>query len=74
MQKATGDKYLIQFGKNLRKIRKAKNMSMEALAYSSDMEYSQISRIEHGKINTSIKAIKAIADTLGVKPKDLFDF
>jgi len=47
---------------------------MEKLAHQSNMEYSQISRIEKGQINTSISTVKLLADALEVDAKVLFDF
>ena len=47
---------------------------MQNLAYTINVEYSQISRIELGKINTSIGTLYEIADALEVNLKDLFDF
>lgn len=66
--------FLIQFGKNLKKIRKAKGFSQSELANDLGIEVSQISRIERGVINTSIGNVKAISIILKVKTKDLFDF
>ncbi|MCF8245607.1 MAG: helix-turn-helix domain-containing protein [Saprospiraceae bacterium] len=44
------------------------------MAYTADLEFSQISRIERGVINTSISQVFLIAAALGVHPKLLFDF
>ena len=66
--------FILKFGANLRKIRESKEMSMEDLANSCDMEYSQISRIERGKINTKISTTNALAKGLKVPLKELFDF
>lgn len=66
--------YLRDFGRNLRTLRLDKNYSQEALAYEADLSISQISRIERGIINTSLRQIYSIAAALGYKPKDLFDF
>lgn len=74
MRNSVNKEFVISFGKNLRLIRNNKKMSMEALAYSADIEYSQISRIEKGKIITSISTVKSIADALGISIKELFDF
>ena len=62
------------FGLRLREVRKSKNLSQEQLAYSADLELSQISRIERGIINTSISQVFQIARALGIPVKDLFDF
>ena len=66
--------FVIAFGKNLRKLRNEKNMSMEDLAHACQLEYSQISRIERGIINTKITTVNSIAKGLKVNPKVLFDF
>jgi transcriptional regulator with XRE-family HTH domain len=48
---------IILFGKQLRLIRQSKGLSMEKLAALTFFEYSQISRIELGQINTSLDVI-----------------
>jgi len=73
--KTQEDKIFVKkFGKNLRKVRKSKKISMTKLAFDSGLEYSQISRIELGQINTSIAAANSIALALKIETKDLFDF
>lgn len=47
---------------------------MVELAFQAEIEYSQLSRIERGEINTSISVVNAIAKALNISPKDLFDF
>ncbi|MBL7885593.1 MAG: helix-turn-helix transcriptional regulator [Flavobacterium sp.] len=49
-------------------------MSQEELAYSSDIPISQVGRIERGEINTTISTVKAIANSLNLPIKNLFDF
>ncbi len=67
--------YCIAFGKNLRKLRKAKGItSQQKLADLSELELSQINRIELGLINTSISHLEAIAAALAEHPKVLLDF
>ena len=68
------DKGIQSFGSRLREVRKGKGFTQEQLAYSADLELSQISRIERGVINTSISQVFQIAEALGVPPKELFDF
>ncbi|MDC7995509.1 helix-turn-helix domain-containing protein [Altibacter sp. HG106] len=75
MSKSELDKKFIEaFGDNLRKVRHERDMSMEDLAHASELEYSQISRIERGIINTKITTVNAIAKGLKISPKQLFDF
>ena len=68
------EKDLIAFGKHLRSLRKERNMSMQELAYQSNVEYSQISKIERGKQNPGLSQILTIAEALEIHPKVLFDF
>lgn len=74
MRNGINKTFIINFGINLRKVRESKNMSMQTLAYTVNVEYSQISRIERGIINTSIGLIFEIAIALDVNIKELFDF
>ncbi|RED48796.1 helix-turn-helix protein [Seonamhaeicola aphaedonensis] len=66
--------FIVSFGFNLRRLRQRKGMSMEDLAYKSEMEYSQISRIERGIINTKISTANKLAIALEIPVKELFDF
>ena len=63
-----------RFGKRVRQIRIAKNISQENLAYDAEIEYSQVSRIERGIINTSISQVFAIAKALNIEPWVLLKF
>jgi transcriptional regulator with XRE-family HTH domain len=63
---------IIAFGKKMRELRLEKGFSQEQLAWKSGLEFSQISRIERGKINTSLSHILLIAEHLGVNPADFF--
>jgi transcriptional regulator with XRE-family HTH domain len=47
---------------------------MRKLALQADMEYSQLSKIERGVINTTICSIYALSQALDIPMKDLFDF
>lgn len=63
-----------KLGQNIRKIRKSKGYSMEAIANQIDMEYRQYGRIERGEINTTVLSLFKISTCLQVSIKDLFDF
>jgi transcriptional regulator with XRE-family HTH domain len=68
------NEYLTAFGLHFRELRKSKNISVERLALSAGIEYSQIFDIEHGKINTTISIIHVLARTLEIKETEFFDF
>lgn len=74
MKTSIDQEFIISFGKNLRKIRESKNMSMQTMADIINIEYSQISRIERGLINTSIGIIYEISKALEIDIKELFNF
>ncbi len=65
--------FLIAFGKNLRKVRKAQGFTQAQLANDIGAEISQISRIERGIINTSVGNVNAIAIALHIDLKELFN-
>jgi transcriptional regulator with XRE-family HTH domain len=68
------EKYCKAFGAQLRKLREEKGISMRQLALQADMEYSQLSKIERGVINTTISTVHALADALDIPERDFFDF
>jgi len=59
-------------GNKLREIRLNKNLTIEKVALDSDIEYTQLSRIELGKINTSIYQIYKITHSLSVQMPEIF--
>jgi transcriptional regulator with XRE-family HTH domain len=61
-----------QLGHKIRTLRVQKNMTMEELALESGMDYSQLSRIERGKINTSVYQIYTLARVLEVPANSIF--
>ncbi|MGJ5642896.1 helix-turn-helix domain-containing protein [Formosa sp. S-31] len=74
MENFNETEFLIAFGKNLSKLRRFKGFTQEQLANDLNIEISQISRIERGKINTSISNIKLISLALDIEIKELFNF
>ena len=54
----------ISVGKVIRELRINKKMSIEALANQTGIGYSQLSRIERGKINTSLYQFYLIIVTI----------
>lgn len=74
MENLNEKEFLIAFGKNLRKVRKARGFTQAQLANDIGVEISQISRIERGIISTSIGSCNAISNALKIQVKDLFNF
>ena len=63
----------IKIGGNIRKTRKARNLTIKDLAFSADIEYTQVSRIERGKLNTSIYNLYIISIALDTNISVLFE-
>lgn len=59
-------------GQKIRQIRLMKNLSIEKVANEAGIEYTQLSRIELGKINTSIYHAYIISESLEVELPELF--
>ena len=58
-------------GANVRKFRKLRGMSQEALALDAEMKRSYLSDLERGTRNPSVRAVERLANALSVKPEDL---
>ncbi len=56
--------FLQKFAKNLKKIRKEKNLKQDDF----------LAMVETAKTDITLSKLKIIADVLGVEPKDLLDF
>ncbi len=68
------DQVLIEFGQRLKKLREEKGISLRKLEQLSEVDFSQIHRIEKGETNPSLKIIRALALALSATSQDLFDF
>tara|TARA_R110002050_G_scaffold261556_1_gene401737 strand:- start:280097 stop:280321 length:225 start_codon:yes stop_codon:yes gene_type:complete len=67
-------KYIIAFGKNLKKLRKNVGLSQEDMANDADIPLSQVGRIERGEINTTISTVHVLAKALKIEVSELFRF
>ncbi len=60
------EKILLRFATHLTKLRKEKGLSIRQLAASSGLEYSQIQRIEKGKVNFAFTTLVTLAQGLDI--------
>ena len=65
------DEALKLIGERIRKSRMKNEISQETLANECEIDYSQLNRMELGKVNFSISYLYRIAKALNVDPKDL---
>lgn len=68
------EKYLKDFGKHLRQLRRKKGITQEVLSEEAGIGKNQVGLIERGEVNITISSIKKLAKVLEVHPKDLLDF
>jgi transcriptional regulator with XRE-family HTH domain len=62
---------LLLIGAKIRETRLAKDISIEYLANTSGMDYSQLARMETGQVNFTVSYLFRVAEALGVTPKEL---
>ena len=55
----------------IRELRKEKKLTVQELAYRCDMERSNLSRIEAGRTNLTVKTICSICNALSVNMRDV---
>ena len=59
------------FAGNLRRLRHAKGLSQDDLAYEAEISRSYLSQLEKGSFYASLKIVGKVAAVLGVAPAEL---
>lgn len=59
------------FATNLRRLRHAKGLSQDDLAYEAEVSRSYLSQLEKGAFYASLKIVGKLADVLEVEPAEL---
>ena len=59
------------FATNLRRLRHAKGMSQDDLAYEAEVSRSYLSQLEKGVYYASLKIIGRLAEVLEIEPAEL---
>ena len=59
------------FATNLRRLRHAKGLSQDDLAYEAEVSRSYLSQLEKGAYYASLKIIGRLAEALDVEPAEL---
>jgi transcriptional regulator with XRE-family HTH domain len=65
---------LKKFGNNLRKLRKDRKLTLRDLSSACNIDYSNILKIEQGKINITFTTIIDLATALELNPSILFEY
>lgn len=74
MDDINSNDFLKSFGKNLKKIREKKEVSLRELAASCNVDHSNIGKIEKGEFNITLLTILELSKGLEIHPKKLLDF
>ena len=59
-------------GANVRRLRQARKLSQEQLAYEAEIDVTYLRGIEAGRRNPSLMVMVRIATAVSAKPTDLF--
>lgn len=62
-----------QFGANVRRIRRAKDISQEALAHEAGLNRTYLSEIERSGGNPTLKVVERLATALNVSASSLME-
>lgn len=67
------EKYLIELGKRIAELRKKKGWTQLEFAEKLNIQRTALTRIELGKVNSTINMLRKIAKALDVKMIELLD-
>lgn len=62
----------IRIGKKIKEIRESKGISQQVLAAKCNFEKSNMSRLEAGKVNSTISTLQKVSNALEVDIVELF--
>jgi len=63
----------LAYGRNLRRLRKARGYSQEALADRAEVHRTEVGLLERGERGAGVEVTLRLAGALGVHPGDLFE-
>ena len=72
-KKMNEQQLFLAIGERIRSVRMQKNMNQQDLAARCNFEKSNMSRIEAGRTNLTVRSLDRIARALDVKIRDLVD-
>ena len=64
----------INVGKQIQKLRESKGISQQDLAAKCNFEKSNMSRLEAGKVNSTLSTLEKVANALDITLAEIFTF
>lgn len=68
------NQFLKEFGKNVRRERESKNLTLKDMEFHTGIDFSDFNKIEQGKTNITFRTLVKIAKGLKVHPRKLMNF
>lgn len=65
--------FLLELGRRIRQIRKARRLSQEEVAFAAGITQHYLSQVEQGDRNVTVITIRALAKALKVTISELFE-
>ena len=65
---------ILYISTRIKELRKERKLTVQELAYRCDMERSNLSRIEAGRTNLTVKTICSICNALSVNMRDVIRY
>lgn len=63
-----------EFGRNLQRIRRSRNMSQEELAHHAGIDRGYVGKMENRHYSASLDTIEKLAEALDVHPTELLEY
>lgn len=63
-----------KLGKNIKRIREAKGLSLWDVSHECAIDASKIAKIEKGQFNITLRTVNELCKGLNITPSKLFDF
>lgn len=67
------NQFLKEFGKNVRRERESKNLTLQDMEFHTGIDFSDFNKIEQGKTNITFRTLVKIAKGLKVHPRKLMN-
>lgn len=74
IMKDTFNQFIKEFGKNVKRERELRNLTLQDMEFHTGIDFSDFNKIEQGKTNITFRTFLKIAKGLKVHPKELMDF